>query len=370
MAIKPIPHRIEEHANFDRADVPAATQVLTYADPLWDAQAGGGGGGAPTDASYVVGAAHAGLSAELVLGTAVIMAGTEAAIPAASLGGRLYFATDTLRVFRDTGAAWVQIAGLSLNDMSGDVATAQIENAAVTLAKIANIATARILGRTTAGAGVAEELTGTQATTLLDAFTSALKGVAPASGGGTTNFLRADGTWAAPAGGGGAPSDAQYVVLAADATLTVERILTAGEGLRSVDAGAGSTITLHHEPITSCMIDGRNITYTNLPAGVTEGANAIRSAQDLTDANEMRIVVGVGVAGVTGDLKLQYATDAAATWTDLTTNLIDLSTTGAKTTAWESVPAGAKAVVFIRAVAFNGNGVEDPQIRGCHIQFR
>lgn len=153
MAIKPIPHRIEEHANFDRADVPAATQVLTYADPLWDAQAGGGGGGAPTDASYVVGAAHAGLSAELVLGTAVIMAGTEAAIPAASLGGRLYFATDTLRVFRDTGAAWVQIAGLSLNDMSGDVATAQIENAAVTLAKIANIATARILGRTTAGAG-------------------------------------------------------------------------------------------------------------------------------------------------------------------------------------------------------------------------
>lgn len=84
----------------------------------------------------------------------------------------------------------------------------------------------------------------------------------------------------------------------------------------------------------------------------------------------MRIVVGVGVAGVTGDLKLQYATDAAATWTDLTTNLIDLSTTGAKTTAWESVPAGAKAVVFIRAVAFNGNGVEDPQIRGCHIQFR
>jgi hypothetical protein len=30
-----------------------------------------------------------------------------------------------------------------------------------------------------------------------------LKGLAPASGGGTTNFLRADGTWATPAGGGG-----------------------------------------------------------------------------------------------------------------------------------------------------------------------
>jgi len=31
-------------------------------------------------------------------------------------------------------------------------------------------------------------------------------GLAPASGGGTTNFLRADGTWAAPAGGGGGAS--------------------------------------------------------------------------------------------------------------------------------------------------------------------
>lgn len=35
------------------------------------------------------------------------------------------------------------------------------------------------------------------------AFTSTAPGLAPLSGGGTTNFLRADGTWAAPAGGGG-----------------------------------------------------------------------------------------------------------------------------------------------------------------------
>lgn len=34
-------------------------------------------------------------------------------------------------------------------------------------------------------------------------FTSSTAGLAPASGGGTTNFLRADGTWAAPPGGGG-----------------------------------------------------------------------------------------------------------------------------------------------------------------------
>ena len=62
--------------------------------------------------------------------------------------------------------------------------------------------TARIKGRSTAGTGDVEDLTGTQATALLDNFTTAAKGLAPASGGGTANFLRADGTWAAPAAGG------------------------------------------------------------------------------------------------------------------------------------------------------------------------
>lgn len=70
----------------------------------------------------------------------------------------------------------------------------------VELADIATIATARVLGRVTAGTGVIEAMTGTQATTLLDSFTSALKGLAPASGGGTASYLRADGTWTQPSG--------------------------------------------------------------------------------------------------------------------------------------------------------------------------
>ena len=45
--------------------------------------------------------------------------------------------------------------------------------------------------------------TGPQTTaTNLPAFGSSTKGVVPASGGGTSNFLRADGTWAAPPSGG------------------------------------------------------------------------------------------------------------------------------------------------------------------------
>jgi hypothetical protein len=76
---------------------------------------------------------------------------------------------------------------------------ATVANNAVTYAKMQDVsATSRFLGRITAGSGDPEELTGTQATTLLDTFTSSLKGQVPASGGGTTNFLRADGTFADP----------------------------------------------------------------------------------------------------------------------------------------------------------------------------
>lgn len=45
--------------------------------------------------------------------------------------------------------------------------------------------------------------TATGTTAKLNVFTDLLKGLAPASGGGTTNFLRADGSWAAPAGTSG-----------------------------------------------------------------------------------------------------------------------------------------------------------------------
>lgn len=87
---------------------------------------------------------------------------------------------------------------------SGDVISVgdglqTIQNNSVTYAKMQDVSsTSRFIGRITTGAGDPEELTGTQATTLLDVFTTTLKGLTPASGGGTSNFLRADGTWASP----------------------------------------------------------------------------------------------------------------------------------------------------------------------------
>lgn len=48
----------------------------------------------------------------------------------------------------------------------------------------------------------------------------------------------------ASGGGGGAPTDAEYVVLSTDGTLTDERVLAVGSGLDLSDGGAGSNITL------------------------------------------------------------------------------------------------------------------------------
>lgn len=43
----------------------------------------------------------------------------------------------------------------------------------------------------------------------------------------------------------GAPTDARYVVLATNGTLTQERVLTAGTNISIVDNGAGSTVVIN-----------------------------------------------------------------------------------------------------------------------------
>jgi hypothetical protein len=117
-------------------------------------------------------------------------------------------ASDTDNLKRATVQSIVDLVTVSDGD-KGDITVSSsgtvwtIDAGVVTYAKMQDVsATSRFLGRITTGSGDVEELTGTQATTLLDAFTSLLKGVVPASGGGTSNFLRADGGWEAPPANG------------------------------------------------------------------------------------------------------------------------------------------------------------------------
>ena len=95
-------------------------------------------------------------------------------------------ATNTVKVNATASSAVPTDLTIGTNTVLGRVAgnivvasvvTGQIADDAVTYAKMQNVsATNRFLGRITAGAGDEEELTGTQATSLLDAATTTVKG--------------------------------------------------------------------------------------------------------------------------------------------------------------------------------------------------
>lgn len=119
-----------------------------------------------------------------------------------SLSGNLTVSSTATISGTNTGDQTITLTGDVTGSGTGSFTTT-IANSAVTLAKMANLAANSILGNNTGSSATPLALTGTQVTAMLDNFTSTLKGLVPLSGGGTTNFLRADGTWAAPPGGGG-----------------------------------------------------------------------------------------------------------------------------------------------------------------------
>jgi hypothetical protein len=101
----------------------------------------------------------------------------------------------------DAAAARLTL-GLGALATLGSVGSSQIDDDSVSNADLANMPAHTFKGNNTAAVADPKDLTATEATAELNVFTSALQGLVPASGGGTTNFLRADGTFAAPPGGG------------------------------------------------------------------------------------------------------------------------------------------------------------------------
>jgi len=72
-----------------------------------------------------------------------------------------------------------------------------------------------------------------------------------------------DGFLTGGGGSGGAPTDAEYVVMALNGTLTNERKLTAGSRITITDGGAGGNVTIAADasPVTS-LVAGTNITLS------------------------------------------------------------------------------------------------------------
>ena len=248
--------------------------------------------------------------------------------------------------------------------LSGDVSgsgttaiTTAIGTNKVTNAMLAQIATGTFHARLTAGTGNVETLTGTQATTLLDVFSSTLKGLAPASGGGTTNFLRADGTWAAPATGGTGTVTSVSVVSANGfagtvATATTTPAITLTTSITGILKGNGTAIsaatsgTDYQAPSTNLTsLSGLTFVSTSFVKMTAAGTFALDTTAYTANTGTvtsvaMTVPTGLSIAGTpittSGTLALTFTagysiptTTSQTNWDTAYTNRItSLTTTG------------------------------------------
>ncbi len=162
-------------------------------------------------------------------------------------------------VFGRTGAVVAATNDYAFSQISGQT----------TLAQFPSIADQTALGNLSGGAAVPVALTATQLTTLINAFGSSLSGAAPASGGGTANFLRADGSWAVPPGTATVPTAANPTATASDTTVNGSAsTFLRSDGAPAVQKGSSSAFGI-------VKVDNSTITAS---AGVISATGFVPSA--------------------------------------------------------------------------------------------
>lgn len=194
---------------------------------------------------------------------------------------------------------------------SGAVATVIAANA-VTNAKAAQMATNTIKGNNTGSTANALDLTTTQVSAMLNVFSSSLQGLVPASGGGTTNFLRADGTWAAPVGGTGTVTSVSVAsangfagTVATPSTTPAITLTTSATGVLKGSSGAlvAATSGADYAPGTSSNATGLVLSTTSTGALTAYGGTSvctngfIRSLNASAAATCATVALGTDVSG-------------------------------------------------------------------------
>lgn len=113
---------------------------------------------------------------------------------------------------------WASVSGGVSDGDKGDITvsgggtTWTIDNSTVTSAKMANMGAMTVKGNNNFVSAAPVDLTTAQLAAMVDIFASSARGAVPPSGGGTTNFLRADATWAVPPGTATTFSDSAFRV--------------------------------------------------------------------------------------------------------------------------------------------------------------
>lgn len=171
------------------------------------------------------------------------------------------------------GAAFPALTG-DVTTTAGSLATT-IANSAVTNAKLANMPANTIKGNNTAGSAAPIDLTQAQFTAMINNFTSALAGDVPASGGGTTNFLRADGSWAAPSGGGNVSTTTMTTNGAVYASGATAVLSTAALASGQIMIGTGSAPTTAGFDGSTLTFAGGTIAVSKFIQAATAGFGAI-----------------------------------------------------------------------------------------------
>lgn len=164
----------------------------------------------------------------------------------------------------------------------------------VTNALLAQMAQATVKGRASgAGTGAPTDLTAAEVTAILNEFTSLLKGLVPASGGGTSNFLRADGAFAVPPG---------------TATGTVTTTGTPASGNLAKFTGPTS--------VSNGNLSGDATTTDTLVLTIANDAVTYAKMQNVSAASRL---LGRGSAGGAGDVQeLTIGQGLGLSGTDLT----------------------------------------------------
>ena len=227
-----------------------------------------------------------------------------------------------------------QTVAYCIADQSGpnwEVGTGAYNGSANTLARTTVLASSNG-GSLTNFSGGTQEVFCTAPAKYLDTFTSTNQGTVPASGGGTTNFLRADGTFAAPPATAPAGSDTQiqynnagafgasanftyatgtntFTVGPAGATTTIETLAPTG-------ATVAGTLRLRGKNASAANGAGGGLQFTggNALGTGTAGGFTFSGGTSGATGGSFTVLTGQGT-GVGGEVKLESGNGTGAAGT-------------------------------------------------------